>query len=171
MRPIFILHGGEFLVGEQIYRRFGSNFEVWIPAKDNGIDLLLTRRNQPGNPIRIQVKSSRSYGDEPWGWFTLKTDKLRGSTADVWIFVIPFYTKSMKLEPQFVLIPIEDLRRRIPKKCGKTWYLNLYIPSKRRCFDARGWTQKDYEKAANGHFDKRRDFSNFIENWRILESN
>jgi len=168
MRPIYTLHGGEFLLGEKILEQFRGKYEIWIPTKDNGVDLLLTHKRGLRKPVTIQVKSSRSYGDEPWGWFSLKTAKIRTSNADLWVFVIPFYTKSMKLEPQFVLLPLSELKRRVPRSSGDTWHLYLYITRKKRCFDARGWTNCDYERADQGEFDRRRDYSKFLENWSVL---
>ena len=40
MRAFFTVHPGEFLVGDYITRNLP--YDVWVPAKDAGIDLLLT---------------------------------------------------------------------------------------------------------------------------------
>jgi hypothetical protein len=39
MRPIFTIHAGEFLVGQDL-EAMGK--KVWIPSKDDGVDLLVT---------------------------------------------------------------------------------------------------------------------------------
>ncbi len=45
MKTLFTIHAGEFLVGDHISRRFGLKYDVWVPAKDTGIDLLVTRNS------------------------------------------------------------------------------------------------------------------------------
>ena len=43
MRPMFTVHGGEFLVGQHIEGSFkGKN--VWVPTKNLGVDLLTRKR-------------------------------------------------------------------------------------------------------------------------------
>ena len=44
MRPLFTIHAGEFLVADYIERNYTKNnhFRVWVPSKDDGIDLLIT---------------------------------------------------------------------------------------------------------------------------------
>jgi hypothetical protein len=41
MKPLFTLHAGEFLVDTEIEWEF-RRVNVWIPAKDTGIDLLVS---------------------------------------------------------------------------------------------------------------------------------
>jgi hypothetical protein len=48
MRPLFSIHAGEFLVGNEIERRFPAA-TLWLPAKDTGVDLLVT--NGPKSPF------------------------------------------------------------------------------------------------------------------------
>lgn len=43
MRPLFTIHAGEYVVGEFIENNLGD-LNVWIPAKDTGIDLLVTNK-------------------------------------------------------------------------------------------------------------------------------
>jgi len=61
MRAFFAVHPGEFLVGDYVTRRLGRKYDVWVPAKDTGIDLLLTPRGKSSRAIKLQVKFSRSY--------------------------------------------------------------------------------------------------------------
>jgi len=67
MRPMFTIHAGEYLVGLHLQQRLGLN--VWIPAKDTGIDLLVTgarsrckrntgRTSCRGNPPCCGIRSA-----------------------------------------------------------------------------------------------------------------
>jgi hypothetical protein len=38
MRPLFSVHAGEFLVGNEVERRFPDAI-LWLPAKDTGVVL------------------------------------------------------------------------------------------------------------------------------------
>ncbi len=78
MKPLFTIHEGEFLVGDHIIRNLSGKYDVWVPAKDHGVDLLITAKRGRPKPVKLQVKFSRGY--EPkrmpsdkflaWGWFT-----------------------------------------------------------------------------------------------------
>lgn len=59
MRPIFSVHAGEYLVGTHIEENY-KNLNVWIPAKDTGIDLLLTDKTNR-KTLSIQVKFSKDF--------------------------------------------------------------------------------------------------------------
>ena len=58
MRPLFTIHGGEYLTGLYIQQKLKLN--VWIPAKDTGIDLLVT---DPKNrrSVSVQVKYGKDF--------------------------------------------------------------------------------------------------------------
>ena len=47
MKPICTIHEGKFLIGDYINRRFGRKLNVWVPTKDSGVDLLITRKRGP----------------------------------------------------------------------------------------------------------------------------
>src|SRR5713101_6816222 len=44
MKPLFTIHGGEYLVGSYIEQHF-KRVNVWIPSRDKGADLLVTDRH------------------------------------------------------------------------------------------------------------------------------
>jgi hypothetical protein len=175
MQSIFTIHAGEFLVGDHLTRRAGKQFDVWIPAKDSGVDLLLTRREKPRRAIRLQVKFSRSYDRSQFGverfvgrgWYTLKPVKIRMSIADFWVFVI----LDVRLRAHFITIPVGDLKRRIPNG-SNVWHLYLTIAGKpTRCMNTRGLPAKE----AHSCFDAReryfeRDFTKYLDDrgWELL---
>jgi hypothetical protein len=41
MKPLFTVHAGEYLVGSHIEAKY-PKWNVWIPSKDTGVDLLVT---------------------------------------------------------------------------------------------------------------------------------
>ena len=55
MQPIFTIHAGEYLVGSHIEQKIrdksGNKFNVWIPSKDTGIDVLVTNHDNPKQPL------------------------------------------------------------------------------------------------------------------------
>lgn len=93
MRPLFTVHAGEFLVGEHIEQTFPS-LNVWVPAKDTGVDLLVTDVGAR-HPVSLQVKLSRNYFRPSAtnafeqslvaaGWLTFAHDKIERSPAAWW---------------------------------------------------------------------------------------
>lgn len=175
MKPIFTIHEGEFLVGDLITRRFGKRLDVWVPAKDSGVDLLVTDKQRKKPPVGLQVKFSRSYKFLPelaghvraTSWFRLDPTKIKTSQADVWVFVII----TLKHEQHFVLIPTRDLAKRIPKGVGKRWDLYLWVYPSHKCYNMRGARKQDRLAALEaGVPDKARDFTKWLESWDLLES-
>ena len=107
MKPIFTVHEGEFLVGDHINRKLGRKYDVWVPTKDTGVDLLVTRKRRSGRAVGLQVKFSRSFSIPEelarhliaTSWFTLEPKKIRNSQADLWVFVI----MTLKHDQHFVV--------------------------------------------------------------------
>lgn len=173
MKPLFTVHEGEFLVGDHINRKLGKKYEVWVPTKDEGVDLLVTRRKGKQRPVRVQVKFSRDFGSKiipaeellARGWFTLKPEKIRKSKADLWIFAI----LTLRHQAHYVLVPTKELKRRIPSKVGKKWHLYPTVLRKGRCYDFRGMKKPEERMAVLGGIKKKkRDYSEFLENWKLL---
>lgn len=94
MRPIFTIHAGEYLVADYLERHYKTpdDLRVWVPSKDNGIDLLVTS-SDCRRSISLQVKFSKSHGCnelcEAMGWWNIGVDKLKQSSADYWVLVLP----------------------------------------------------------------------------------
>jgi hypothetical protein len=97
MRPIFTIHAGEYLVGSAIEKMF-PKVRVWIPSKDDGIDLLVTDRKGK-RAISLQVKFSKDYlgnqvkskrvpGVKSGGWWSFDLPKMKKSKADFWVLVL-----------------------------------------------------------------------------------
>jgi hypothetical protein len=174
MKPIFTILEGEFLVGDYIGRRFGHKYNVWVPAKDSGIDLLVTRKRGKGRSVGLQVKFSRSF-DFPeeltrhvlaTSWYTLDPKKFRRSEADLWVFVF----MTLRHERYFVLIPTAELRKRIQRSLRSTWNLYLWAYADGACYQVRDLNLEGRLSAVRrGVKDRSRDFSQWFENWNLLE--
>ena len=99
VKPLFTVHAGEFLVAHEIKSAFPC-VNVWVPAKDIGVDLLVTdNKNQAA--VSLQVKFSRDYlvthrkdavvqkELRACGWWTPTRQQIEKSpAADYWIFVL-----------------------------------------------------------------------------------
>ncbi len=59
MKPLFTIHGGEYLVGSHIELHF-NRVNVWIPSRDKGADLLVSDRHNRRS-LSLQVKSSKDF--------------------------------------------------------------------------------------------------------------
>ncbi len=174
MKPLFTIDGGEFLVGDHINRRLGHRFEVWVPTKDSGVDLLVTRKRRDGKNVGLQVKFSRGFSIREdmahrliaTSWFTLEPRKIRKSPADLWVFVI----LTLKHQQHFVVIPTRELEKRIPRHSGRKWNIYLWVYKNRVCFQVRDLVKKErLETIDLGVRDRRHDFSEWLENWKLLD--
>jgi hypothetical protein len=174
MKPIFTIHEGEFLVGDYINRKFGHKYDVWVPTKDSGVDLLVARKRGRGRSVKLQVKFSRSFDIHEelarhvlaTSWYTLDPKKIRRSGADLWVFVF----MTLRHDRYFVLIPTPELRRRIPRSCGSKWNLYLWAYADGSCYQVRDLNLDERLNAVHrGVQDRYRDFSKWFDNWRLLD--
>ena len=90
MRPVFTIHGGEYIFANEFGKRF-PELDLWIPLDDDGIDFLITSKKNR-KTLSIQVKFSRDYNllqidtnirtnlKSLW-WFHLNRSKLQNSKA------------------------------------------------------------------------------------------
>ncbi len=175
MKPLFSVHAGEYLTGSHIERQF-RHVNLWVPAKDTGIDLLVSdRRNR--RAISLQVKFSKDFlvthmrGPEfqrtlrACGWWTLSSDKLNRSPADYWVFVLQGFANS---SVDFVLIPPQELSRRLRRIHGrqKIFQVYLWVTKSGRCWESRGLKRSDRLLITDGRFAHRyRDFTDWLNAW------
>ncbi len=179
MRPLFTVHAGEYLVGSFIEEHY-PKLNVWIPAKDTGIDLLIT---DSGNrrAVSLQVKFSKDFNPTQRtlllqskltaaGWWTHQENKIKDSKADFWVFVLTSFTEH---ETHFIVIPPAELLQRfrgIHGKVEKRLHSYLWVTKSGRCWEARGLNNADQEMLAFDRFrDPGRDFTQFLDNWAEME--
>lgn len=178
MKPIFTIHAGEYLVGSYIEENY-KDFNVWIPSKDTGIDLLVTNKDNK-KTISIQVKFSKDFlithGKKEHqsdliscGWWALNRKKIEKSTADLWVMALhTFNDKNM----QFVIIDPIELYSRMNAihPTAKSLQIYLWVTSKGKCWEARGLNKEQQDLIIQNDFENtERNFSSFLNNWTVLE--
>lgn len=174
MKPLFTIHEGEFLVGDHINRRLGRKYDVWVPTKDSGVDLLVTRKDRRGRALGLQVKFSRSFPIREefsrhvlaTSWYTLDPKKVMQSEADLWVFAI----LTLRHEEHFVVIPTSELRKRAPRTVRGKWNLYLWVFDDGTCYQVRDFGHEARLDAMRyGVDDPGRDYSEWLENWQLLD--
>jgi hypothetical protein len=154
MQPMFTIHVGEYLVGEALEEKF-KKCEIWTPAKDHGIDLLLSAKDNTRKNTGIQVKYSKDHVSKrpstaekfiARGWWTLKREGIKKSSADLWILA-PYSFSIKKIQNVY-----------------------LWITKDNKCFETRGLKTKEIDNLTNGNHAgieniKARDFTIFLNNW------
>ena len=171
MRPMFTIHIGEYLVADHIERLYGKKrgIRLWMPSKDNGIDLLVTDKSCR-KTVSLQVKYSKSYDCErefdATGWWQLNRKKIEMSDADYWVFVIPAFKGKRKISScYFVILTPAELIKRLKKIHGNEEVYNMYLTIKG---DAVIETREIILDERNKQFLKPkgyRNFSRFLNMW------
>ncbi|MFH1999474.1 MAG: hypothetical protein ABIK28_07320 [Planctomycetota bacterium] len=180
MKPLFTIHAGEYLVGAHIERTY-PRWNVWVPSKDTGIDILITdAKNRKA--VSLQVKFSKDFNPTHGslliqnrllaaGWWTHDLTKIQKSEADFWIFVLPSFVEK---ETSYIILPPAELLRRFKAIHGagkKRIHSYLRVTKTKRCWEARGLPNADQELIALGRFtDKNRDFTEFLNAWKQIEA-
>jgi hypothetical protein len=181
VRPLFTIHAGEFLAADYIERKF-RNVNVWVPAKDTGIDLLVTDKKRR-KTVSLQVKFSRDFlathmppaFQKPLracGWWKFDREKLKHSTANYWAFVLAGVASH---STDFVIITPAELLRRLNAmhhgKLPKTVQNYFWVTEKNMCWETRALVRKEHRLIAEGQFiNKARNFSTFLNNWGPIKS-
>jgi len=110
MKPLFTIHAGEYLVGTHIERNH-RNWNLWVPSKDTGVDLLVTDKTNKKS-VSLQVKFSKDFSAThrspqiqklvAAGWWTHDPKKIEKSKADFWVFVLRSFVEN---ENSFIILP------------------------------------------------------------------
>jgi hypothetical protein len=169
MRPLFTIHAGEYLVGARLQE---LKLNAWIPAKDSGIDLLVTDQENRCT-ASLQVKYGKDFlpgKPAAWrnsmrchSWFVLDRAKLDASRAEFWVFVLHGFKAD---EPDFVVIPKAELQRRMTEIHGTDIAkLQSYFCSteSNRCWETRGLTMSTMLQIASGSYENPvREFTEYL---------
>ena len=169
MQPLFTIHAGEYLVGSYIEKHF-KKYNVWVPSKDTGIDLLITN-SKNNKTASLQVKYSKDYTTthmksefhnsfKAWGWWTLNRKKIKQSKADLWVFVMQSFAQKtiecVVIPPKTLLNVLENIHS--IKKLYQTY---MWVRNDNKC-----WETRELDKSAkrlladNDCPDKNRDITN-----------
>jgi len=185
MTPIFTIHAGEYLVGEMIQKNY-PDCDVWVPAKDRGIDMLVTNKKNNHKSVTLQIKLSKDYVPvqksevkdryNSWGWwsFNLKAidDNIEKANPDFWLLAISGYGKKAL---RCIIIKPTELRRRLVAIHGKEKSLKpyLWITKDGKCFEARSLNNAEKDRLLSGDYSEikgsDKDFTAFLDNWKPLE--
>jgi hypothetical protein len=178
MRPLFTIHAGEFLTAGYIEQRY-RRLNVWVPAKDTGVDLLVSDSKNK-KTVSLQVKFSKDFLATQMnivfkerlracGWWKFNRQKLVASAADYWVFVLVGFACQTT---DFVIItPAELLRRLDAIHPGepKTFQTYLWVTQHRKCWETRGLKRLDQLAIACGEYENiERDFTSYLEKWEPL---
>jgi hypothetical protein len=174
MKQLFAIHPGEYLVGLHIQKNPKlKKLNVWIPAKDTGIDFLVTDSTNL-HAVSLQVKYGKDFLPEKeaklrrllrcYSWFTLNKTKLDKSHAQFWVFVLRGFEST---KPDFVVIPKAELQRRMKKIHGSdrgTLQIYLCSTKKNRCWETRvrGEDKVVHQIAEGTYEDPIRDFTKYL---------
>jgi hypothetical protein len=180
MRPLFTIHAGEVLVGQHLEHKYKTDVNIWVPAKDTGIDLLVTDKKNK-KMISLQVKFSKDHLPSlpnaeirkqmrACGWLSLNRESIVESTADYWVFVLLGFKSNSH---DFIIITPKELLKRLdaiyPGKKSRI-DTHLWVTEKKECWDTRGLNAKDKQLIAQGSYDdKKRNFTDCFDDWSSIE--
>jgi len=181
MKPIFSVHAGEYLAGSHIEEKF-RHVNLWVPAKDTGIDLLVSDRANR-KTVSLQVKFSKDFlvahmrrqsaefqrTLRACGWWTLNSEKVGKSSADYWVFVLQgFGNRSV----DFIVIPPRELGRRlrgIRHGQPRIWQVYLWVTRTNRCWETRDLSKADKLLISDDkYFHRYRDFTKYLNAWESV---
>lgn len=176
---MFSVHAGEYLAGSHIERQF-RYVNLWMPAKDTGIDLLVSDRTNR-HTVSLQVKFSKDFlvahmqKQAPafqqklraCGWWTLNRAKVLRSQADYWVFVLQAFANT---SVDFVVIPPQELARRLRRihRDGhqSVWQVYLWVTKAEQCWETRDLAKGDKLLITSNKFsDRHRNFSKYLNAW------
>lgn len=180
MKPIFTIHAGEFVFGEHVENNF-RGLKLWVPAKDTGIDFLVTDSTSK-KTVSVQVKMSRDYRPPlaisefdrsliAAGWFVFSHSALESSPADFWSIILISHERKSK--PIFLNVSPVELLHCLIKTHGKQKNYHLYpwLFADGRCIEGRGMKESDKKAFIAKEYDiGSRDLSAFNENWDFLNA-
>jgi hypothetical protein len=180
VKPLFTIHAGEFLVDAEIEQKF-PGVNVWIPAKDTGVDLLLSN-NDNTKTISLQVKFSRDYlvthmkdaalhsELRACGWWTPTRRQIKEANAQYWVFVLVGFANR---STDFIIIQPDELLKRfnaIPSKATKKFQSYLWVTKQGKCYETRGLNRSEQSRIADKTFtNDTRDFTAYLNNWNPIE--
>jgi len=178
MQPLFTIHAGEYLVGSYIERHF-KKYNVWVPTKDTGIDLLVTNSTNT-KTVSLQVKYSKDYTTthmksefnnsfKSWGWWTLNRSKIKSSKADLWVFVMQSFAhktvECLIVPPETLLEILEKIHE--PKK--RIYQTYMWVRNDNTCWETRGLSKTEKISLAKKDCgDKNRNLTAYLNNWNLM---
>jgi len=103
------------------------------------------------------------------GWWTFKPDKIKHSSADLWVLVLYRFTQR---DYDFVVIEPHELLRKYEQLGRNNEPIQTYVwvTSGKKCWETRGLNKQQQIAIANDEYtDSVRDLSAYLNNWSRLE--
>jgi hypothetical protein len=168
---------GEYLVGKALEKKYN----VWIPSRDTGIDLLVTDRNNT-KLTSVQVKFSKDFSltalkeilrpnIKGIGWWTLKRDKILLSKAEFWVFVL--YSFSKKAHDFIIIKPAELLNifEKTNRNKGNIIQCYITVTNQGFAFETRGLNGAEMQLVCDNNFtDNARDLRKYLNEWTRIKA-
>jgi hypothetical protein len=183
MKKVFTLHAGEYLTGSHIQNKF-RQVNIWVPANDTGIDLLVSDRDNRSF-VSLQVKFSTDYRVAPLqrqspvfqeklkacGWWTLTDSKITKPHADYWVLVLQGFDSATV---DYVVIPPQELAQKLRSIHGgnpKHWQVYMWVTKTGLCWETRDLKKAERIQVAKDEFvsDPNRDFKKYLNAWEPIE--
>ena len=179
MKALFTIHAGEYLVGAYLERNY-PKWNVWLPSKDTGVDLLVTDSINR-KAVSLQVKFSKDFTPThaspllqsrilAGGWWSFDADKIKKSKADFWVYVLPSFVEK---ETSYIIVRPAELLRRYKAIHGVSKQRidsYLLVTKTNRCWETRGLPVADQELIALDRFTVgNRDFTTHLNGWKQVE--
>jgi len=185
MKQFYSIHEGEYLAGICINKAI-KNCDLWIPAKDRGVDILLTNKNNNKKNVSLQIKHSKDYTPansvkiqkhfRSCGWWrfgksavknSLKKNKKNKKPADFWVFTLHSFSVN---KTDCIVIKTTELYERLSKinKKGKSEQTYFWITKSGKCFETRDIEKLQKKDILDGKFnsiDPKRDFTRYLNKW------
>ena len=179
MKPIFTIHAGEYIVAATLEKKF-RDYNIWLPSKDTGIDLLLTN-NTNTKIASLQVKFSKDFSTthtkeifrpniKSTGWWTLNRQKITSSKADFWVFIL--YSLENKTQ-DFIIIKPSVLLSIFDNTGRNTNSIHCYITVTNHdtVFETRGLNDNDMQLICSDKFVNRdRDLKKHLNDWTSVSN-
>lgn len=178
MKPIFTVHAGEYLVATQIeMEKEFKNVSVWLPSKDDGIDLLLTDKDHK-KTASLQVKFSKDFNTHVkehirpnirgTGWWKLSKKGIEKSKADFWVFILYSFDKKSNdfiiIEPKKLLKIFTNLNRQ-----KEIIHCYITVTKEKAVFETRGIPTKEMQLLYDNKYkNSQRDLKQYHNNWEPI---
>ena len=77
---------------------------------------------------------------------------------------------TLRHEEHFIVIPTRELKKRIPRGCPRVWNLYLWVLDDGSCYQVRDLGKEgELDIVQRGVRERHRDFSQWVENWKLLD--
>jgi hypothetical protein len=174
LKPIFTIHAGEYLVAATLENKF-PDFNIWLPSKDTGIDLLLTDKTNT-KTVSLQVKFSKDFSTthtkeifrptiKGAGWWTLNREKIINSKADYWVFIL--YSLQKKTHDFVVIKPTTLLTIfNNTSRIANSIHCYITVTNHDTVFETRGLNDNDMQLICSNNFvNPDRDLKEYLNDW------